>query len=332
MAKERILTGDTPTGKLHIGHYVGTLENRVKLQDEYETFIIIADTHSLSTFSKNPQQIRDYTYDVLLDNLAVGLDPKKVTFFAESLVPELYELAAFFSMYVSHNRALRNPTVKDEIKMKGLGDTFSLGFVNYPIYQAADILCVKANLVPVGVDQSAHLEQSRELARDMNRAAGKEIFPVPEILVGRVGKLVGTDGNPKMGKSLDNTIFLSDEDSEIERKIMNMYTDPDRVHATDPGKVEGNPVFTYLDVFGSDKDKDQIEDFKNRYKEGKVGDVEVKKYLVDMMKNFISPIRERRKEFKPEDLEKILKEGSEKVRKITTETLEELKEGLNFKY
>jgi tryptophanyl-tRNA synthetase len=330
--KKRILTGDTPTGKLHIGHFVGTLENRIKLQDEYETFIVLADTHALSTFSKDPKKVQEHTYNVLLDNLAVGLDPNKVTFFAESLVPELYELAAFFSMYVSHNRALRNPTVKDEIKMKGMGDTYSLGFVNYPIYQAADILCVKANLVPVGVDQSAHLEQSRELARDMNRVTRKEIFPVPEILVGRVGKLVGTDGDPKMGKSLGNTIFLSDEDGEIEKKIMGMYTDPDRVHATDPGKVDDNPVFVYLDVFGAEDDKTRIEDFKKRYKEGGVGDVEVKKYLIEVMKSFISPIRERRKEFTHEDLEKILKDDSEKVRQITTETLKELKEGLGLNY
>src|SRR3989344_2482098 len=329
---KRILTGDTPTGKLHIGHYVGTLENRVKLQDDYETFIIIADIHSLTTLSKDPKKVREYTYEVLLDNLAVGLNPENVTFFAESLVPELYELAAFFSMYISHNRDLRNPTVKDEIKMKGMGDAFSLGFVNYPIYQAADILCVKGNLVPVGVDQVAHLEQSRELARDLNNACGREIFPVPEALIGRVGKLVGTDGNPKMGKSLNNTIFLSEEDDEIEKKVMNMYTDPNRIHATDPGTVEGNPVFAYLDIFSSDDKKSQIEDFKARYKEGTIKDVEVKTYLVDVMKDFIRPIRERRKSYenRPEELERIIKSGSEKVRKIVIETLNDVKDGLNF--
>jgi len=330
--KKMLLTGDTPTGKLHIGHYVGTLENRVKLQSEYKTFILSADLHALSTLSQEPKKIKGYVNEVLLDNLAVGLDPEKATFFLESLVPELYELAAFLSMYVSHNRALRNPTVKDEIKMKGLGDAFSLGFVNYPIYQAADILCVKANVVPVGVDQVAHLEQSRELARDLNNACGREIFPVPEALIGRVGKLVGTDGNPKMGKSLNNTIFLSEEDDEIEKKIMNMYTDPNRIHATDPGTVEGNPVFAYLDIFSSDDKKSQIEDFKARYKEGTIKDVEVKTYLVDVMKDFIRPIRERRKSYenRPEELERIIKSGSEKVRKIVIETLNDVKDGLNF--
>ena len=330
--KKIILTGDTPTGKLHIGHYVGTLENRVKLQDEYETFVLQADTHALSTLSQNPTKIKEYVYEVLLDNLAAGLDPNKVTFFAESLVPELYELAAFLSMYVSHNRALRNPTVKDEIKMKGLGDSFSLGFVNYPIYQAADILCVKANLVPVGVDQVAHLEQTRELARDINNVADKEIFPVPEALVGRMGKLVGTDGNPKMSKSLNNTIFLSEEDSEIEKKIMSMYTDPNRIHANDPGSVEGNPVFVYLDTFAGPLEKSRIEEYKQKYKAGSVGDVEVKQYLTGIMKEFIKPMRERRKSYeeRPEELDRIIKTGSEKVRGIVSETLKDVKTGLNF--
>jgi len=330
--KQRILTGDTPTGKLHIGHYVGTLENRVKLQDEYETFIIEADLHALSTLSQSPEKIKGYVYEVLLDNLAAGLDPEKVTFFAESLVPELYELAAFLTMYVSHNRALRNPTVKDEIKMKGLGDSFSLGFVNYPIYQAADILCVKANLVPVGVDQVAHLEQARELARDINKICNKEILPIPEALVGKVGKLVGTDGNPKMGKSLNNTIYLSEEDLEIEKKVMNMYTDPNRIHATDPGVVEGNPLFIYLDTFASKEEALKIEEFKSRYKEGTVKDVEVKEYLAGIMKDFIRPMRERRKKYEGDEakLDEILKTGSLKTRSIVAETLNEIKEGLNF--
>jgi len=332
MAKKRILTGDTPTGKLHIGHYVGTLENRVKLQDQYETFIIEADLHALSTLSKSPTKINEYLHEVLLDNLAVGLDPGKATFFAESLVPEIYELAAFLSMYVSHNRALRNPTVKDEIKMKGLGDTFSLGFVNYPIYQAADILCVKANLVPVGVDQVAHLEQTRELAKDLNSVAGREVFPIPEALVGRVGKLVGTDGNPKMGKSLNNTIFLSEGDEEIERKIRNMYTDPKRIHATDPGTVDGNPVFIYLDAFSKEEHKTQIEDFKNRYKTGQVKDTEIKEYLSELMKDFIRPIRELRKKYEsqPEESDRIIKAGSERVREIVVQTLADVKKSLNF--
>src|SRR3989344_1635641 len=222
MTKKRILTGDTPTGKLHLGHYVGTLENRVKLQDEYETFIILADTHALTTLNLDYSSIAGNTREVLLDNLSVGLDPGKVSFFVESQVPEIYELAAIFSMYVGFNRAMRNPTIKDEIKMKGLGDQYSLGFINYPIYQAADILCVRADLVPVGKDQEAHLEQTREIAKAFNMIK-QGLFPEPQSLIGRVGKLPGTDGNPKMSKSLGNAIFLTDSSQEVLKKVMGMY-------------------------------------------------------------------------------------------------------------
>lgn len=324
--KKRVLTGDTPTGKLHLGHYVGTLENRAKFQDEYEVFILFADTHALTTLSSNPKAISQYTRQVLLDNLSVGLDPKNVTFFVESGVPEIYELAAIFSMYVSHNRALRNPTIKDEIKSKGLGDQYSLGFINYPIYQAADILCVKGQVVPVGKDQEAHLEQTREIARAMNKLVGSDVFPEPQALIGRVGKLIGTDGNPKMGKSLNNTIYLSDSKEEVEKKVMTMYTDPKRIHPTDPGTIEGNPVFIYLDTFATDKDKDRIENYKNKYKKGEVGDVEVKKFLTKILNEFLEPIRQRRLEYEkqPELLEAILKEGTAKVREETQKTLNEL--------
>lgn len=332
MAKKRLLTGDTPTGKLHVGHYVGTLENRVKLQEQYETFILEADTHALSTLSKTPAVITEYTREVVLDNLAVGLDPEKTIFWTESGVPELYELAAIFSMYVSYNRALRNPTIKDEIKTKGLGDQFSLGFVNYPIYQAVDILGVKANLVPVGVDQVAHLEQTREIARDLNALTSSEFFPVPEALVGRVGKLVGTDGNPKMGKSLGNTIFLSEPKADLEKKVMNMYTDPKRIHANDPGHVKGNPVFIYLDAFGKDSDKEVIEDLKKRYTKGTVGDIQVKQYLAGVMERFIAPIRERREyyEKKPDEVLRIMKEGTARAREENAHTLKELKKLMNL--
>jgi tryptophanyl-tRNA synthetase len=323
--KKRILTGDTPTGKLHLGHYVGTLENRVKLQGEYETFIILADLHALTTLSENPKVISEHTRQVAIDNLSVGLDPENVSIFVESRIPEIYELAAIFSMYVSHNRALRNPTIKDEIKMKGLGDKFSLGFVNYPIYQAADILCVKANLVPVGVDQEAHLEQTRELARDINKLAGQDIFPEPKALIGRVGKLMGTDGNPKMGKSLGNVIYLSDSPDEVRRRVMGMYTDPKRIRPTDPGTVEGNPVFVYHDAFN--EDKEEVRDLKKRYEEGKVGDVEVKEKLARALNTFLDPIRERRAKYEanPELVEEILDRGSEKVRGEAKKVLEEVK-------
>ncbi len=332
MTKPRILTGDTPTGKLHVGHFLGTLENRVKLQDQYDTFIIEADLHALTTLSKSPQLIGEYTIETTTDNLAAGLDPEKVTIFVESAVPEIYELAALFSMYVTHSEALRNPTVKDEIKMKGLGDLFSLGFVNYPIYQAADILAVKGNLVPVGVDQEAHLEQSREIARAINSASGKDIFPEPKGLVGRVGKLIGTDGNPKMSKTLGNTIFLSESNSEVEKKVMAMYTDPNRIHATDPGKVDGNPVFIYLDAFGTETDQSTIAELKNRYKEGKVGDIDVKKYLVEVLNRFLTPIRERRRQYEenPKLVLEVLRRGNERARTEASQSLKEVKEAFKM--
>jgi tryptophanyl-tRNA synthetase len=333
--KKRILTGDTPTGKLHLGHYVGTLENRVKLQDEYETFIILADLHAFAGKTQDSStinQVKENTLQVAMDNLAVGLDPKKVTIFVESEVPEIYELAAIFSMYVSNNRALRNPTIKDEIVMKGMGDQFSLGFLNYPIYQAADILCVKGELVPVGKDQEAHLEQTREIARIFNREG--EIFPEPQALIGRVGKLPGTDGNQKMGKSLNNAIYLSDSEEEVEKKVMSMYTDPSRIKVTDPGHVEGNPVFIYLDAFSTQSDENQINQYKEQYKKGQVGDIEVKKFLVEVLNRFLDPIRQRRAEYEknPQLVEQILKEGTEKARAEAQKTLAEVKKAMKLDY
>lgn len=330
--KKRILTGDTPTGKLHIGHYVGTLENRVRLQNDYETFIVLADLHALTTKKDDPAAVQASVREVAMDNLAVGLDPATVTLFVESGIPEIYELAAIMSMYITHATALRNPTIKDEIKMKGLGDIYSLGFVNYPIYQAADILGVKGELVPVGIDQEAHLEQSREIARDLNRVAGKDIFPEPKGLIGRIGKLVGTDGNPKMGKSLGNTIFLSEDTASIKKKVSGMYTDPKRIRATDPGTVEGNPVFTYLDTFGTEKHHTDIVDFKDRYQKGTVGDTDVKAYLSNVMEEFIAPIRERRKKYEedPALVTKILMEGTERTRAEVVNTLAELKAAMKL--
>lgn len=328
--RKRILTGDTPTGKLHLGHFVGTLENRVKLQNEYETFIILADLHALTTLSRDPKIVAEHTYQVALDNLAVGLDPEKTNIFVESRIPEIYELAAIFSMYVSHARALRNPTVKDEIVMKGMGEHFSLGFINYPIFQAADILCVKAHLVPVGVDQVAHLEQTREIARDINEITGSEIFPIPEALIGRVGKLVGTDGNPKMSKSLGNLISLSEDGESVKKKVMNMYTDPSRIHPTDPGKVEGNPVFSYHDCFNVNKE--EVEELKKKYKMGKVGDVEVKEKLLAALNSFLDPIRERRKYYENNRklVLEILDKGTKKTREETIKTLGEVKEKMGL--
>lgn len=337
MNKKRLMTGFTPTGKLHLGHYVGNLENLLKLKNEYDEFLLLADTHAITTLSKDPKVIRQNTLNDLLDMLSVGLHEDEVTYYIESEIPEIYELASLFSMYVTHARALRNPTIKDEIKMKGLGEHFSLGFINYPMYQAADIMCVKGELVPVGRDQEAHLEQAREITKTFNtlsRANGYgEIFPEIKTLIGRVGKLVGTDGNPKMSKSLGNTIYLSATEKEVEEKVMVMYTDPTRIHATDPGHTEGNPVFEYLDAFGKEEDKTKIGELKVAYKKGQVGDVEVKKYLLGVLNRFMEPIRKRRKEYDNEErLLEIAKKGTQRAREESIKTLKEVKEILGLVY
>jgi tryptophanyl-tRNA synthetase len=265
--------------------------------------------------------------------LSVGLSEIEVTYYLESDIPEIYEMSSLFSMYVTHARALRNPTIKDEIKMKGLGEQFSLGFVNYPMFQAADILCVKGELVPVGKDQEAHLEQTREIAQSFNKLAGKEIFPFVKTLIGRVGKLIGTDGNPKMSKSLGNTIYISATEEEVQKQVMNMYTDPTRLRATDPGHVEGNPVFEYLDAFSQEYQKEKISEYKDAYREGQVGDVEVKKYLIEVLNIFMTPIRERRKRYDNKDtLLEILKIGTKRTREISQQTLQEIKEIIGFAY
>jgi tryptophanyl-tRNA synthetase len=327
--KKRILTGDTPTGKLHLGHYVGTLANRVKLQHEYETFIILADLHAFTTLSEYPEKVKEATFDVALDNLSVGLDPVKVHIFIESQIPEIYELAAIFSMMVSYARALRNPTIKDEIVMKGLGENYSLGFINYPIYQAADITCVGGELVPVGKDQLAHIEQTREIVEKFNSLYGGVLIK-PEGLVGEVGKLIGTDGNPKMSKSLGNTILLSATKEEVHQAVMKMYTDPNRKHSTDPGKVEGNPVFVYHEVFNPDKQ--EVADLKERYQKGKVGDIEVKKKLIVALNNFLDPIREKRAFYENHKnlVKDILTEGTRVTRLEAQKTLDMVREAIKM--
>lgn len=331
MTKKIILTGDTPTGRLHLGHYLGTLQNRVKLQREFETFIILADLHSFTTLADDPEKVREATYQVALDNLAVGLDPKIVHIFIESQIPEIYELAAIFSMLVSHNRALRNPTIKEEIEIKGLGDQYSLGFLNYPIYQAADIVCVNAQVVPVGRDQLPHIEQTREIVEKFNSLYGP-VLVKPEGLVGRVGKLVGTDGSPKMSKSLGNTITLSDPPGVVKEKVMKMYTDPKRIHPNDPGRVEGNPIFVYHDAFNPNGA--EVKDLKERYLKGAVGDVEVKEKLVKALNTFLNPIREKRAYFESHsrEVDEILTEGTKVTRLAAQATLKKVREAMKINY
>lgn len=329
---KRILTGDNTTGRLHLGHLVGSLENRVKLQDEYKTYIILADTHSLAypKYVGNPETISDSIYQVLMDNLAVGLDPQKVTFFQESAIPQIYQLATVFSMLVSHNRALRNPTIKEEIRDKSLGNNYSLGFIFFPLLQVADILSVNADLVPVGEDQLPHIEQTNEVVRKFNSLYG-ETFKEVQGLVGRVKRLIGIDGNAKMSKSLNNAIYLSDDETELKRKVMSMYTDPKRLHATDPGTVEGNPVFIYHDAFNPNTV--EVEDLKARYRAGKVGDVEVKQKLFVTLNTFLTPIREKRRHYEQnmDEVVDILHVGNKVVQQEAQETLDKVLSALKLK-
>ncbi len=328
--KGRILTGDRPTGKLHLGHYVGTLRNRVRLQDEYECFFIIADFHVLTTRQSDLGEVEQSIRDVLLDSLSVGIDPERSTVFLQSLVPQIPELHLLFSMLTTVPRLQRVPTLKEVMRDLKL-ETATYGLLGYPVLQAADILVVKGDLVPVGKDQASHVEVTREVARRFNELYGP-VFPEAEALIGEVPTLVGTDGKAKMSKSLGNAIYLADDAKTVDRKVMGMYTDPTRIHATDPGHVAGNPVFIYHDAFNPDKE--EIADLKKRYRAGKVGDVEVKKKLARALNNFLEPVRERRAyyEERPQLLEELIQDGSERVRKVGAETLRQAREAMGINY
>jgi len=325
--KKRILTGDRPTGRLHLGHYVGSLKNRVSLQDEYDQFVLIADVQALTDNFLEPEKVSGEVRNLVLDYVGAGIDPKKTTIVVQSMIPEIAELTVFYMNLVSLNRVLRNPTVKEEVKQKGMKENLSVGFAMYPVSQAADITAFGADLVPVGDDQLPMVELTREIVKRFNNVYG-EVLTVPEALVGECPRLVGLDGKTKMGKSLNNGIYLSDTKEEVEKKVMGMYTDPDRLKASDPGKVEGNPVFIYHDVFN--KDKKEVEDLKKRYREGKVGDVEVKQKLIRVINEVLDPMRERREELEknPDKVEEILKDGVEKGRVVTKEILKKVKKAM----
>lgn len=329
---KRILTGDRPTGKLHLGHFVGSLQNRVKLQDEYDTFIMVADVQALTDNYDNPQKISENILETAMDNLAVGLDPKKATFFIQSQIPQIAELTVFFMNLVSHNQVLRNPTVKTEIAQKGFNESVPFGFVAYPVSQAADILFLRANLVPVGDDQAPMLELADEIGQRFNKIYKSTIFPKVEGYYSKAGRLVGTDGNAKMSKSLGNTIYLSDSEEEVISKVKKMYTDPNRIRPTDPGRVEGNPVFIYHDLFN--KNLEEVQDLKDRYTQGKVGDVEVKQKLADAINLFLAPIRERRKMYENDTnlVIDILREGSKRATEEAKLTMELVKEAMGINY
>jgi len=328
MAKQRILTGDRPTGKLHLGHYVGSLANRVRLQDEYECFFIIADLHVLTTRPEK-EHIRDIRHNVrqiVLDYLAAGIDPDENVIFVQSAIPGTYELNLIFEMLASVPRLERVPSIKEMARDARL-ETLPFGLLGYPVLQAADILLPRAHLVPVAQDNEAHVEVAREIARRFNRLYG-EVFPEPQALVGEV--LVGTDGQAKASKSLDNVIYLSDDAPTVERKVRGMYTDPRRVRADVAGQVEGNPVFIYHDAFNSDRQ--EVEDLKERYRRGKVGDVEVKDDLARAINRFLDPIRERRAcyETQPELIEDILASGIRRMRRESDETVRLVREAMGM--
>ena len=322
--KKRILTGDRPTGKLHLGHYVGSLQNRVALQDAYECYFIIADLHTLTTRpeKEHVSALEQNIYDVVLDYLAVGMDPERSVIFLQSALPETFELTLIFGDLVTLPRLTRLPSIKDMARAAQMDDeTVPFGLVGYPVLQAADILLPRAHLVPVGKDNEAHVEITREIARRFNRLYEAEVFPLPDALIGDVPTLVGTDGQSKMSKSLGNAIMLSDDAKTVEEKVRTMYTDPNRIRADIPGRVEGNPVFIYHDAFNPDVD--EVNDLKERYLLGKVGDVEVKRKLARAINAFLDPIRERRAVYaqQPGMVEEVLVEGTRKMQVMARQTM-----------
>src|SRR3989304_1066358 len=310
--KSRILPGPRPTGPRHIGHLVGTLEQWARMQDDYDCYFLIADLHVLTTDYEHPARIQQNIREVMIDWLAAGLDPKRATFVRQSALMEHAQLALLFSMLTTVSRLERVPTYKDQIQNLGLNP--SAGLLNYPVLQSADILIYKANAVPVGEDQLPHIELTREIARPFNTLYG-QTFHKPEGLLSKSARLAGTDTRT-MHSSYGNSIQLGDSSEETSKNVMSMYTDPTRIHATDPGTVEGNPVFEYHDVFNPNKD--EVEDFKKRYREGKVGDVDVKKRLAEALNEYLAPIRKRRAELvkKPKEAMRILNEGTEAARPL----------------
>jgi len=351
-ARKRILTGDTPTGRLHLGHYVGSIENRLALQEEYDCYFIIANKHAFTTRADKPGDIRQSVIDIATDYLAVGIDPNKSTLFIQSEVPAIDELTFFFAMLLPFNRVMRNPTLKDEIRDKGLGDEYPFGFPLYAVGQCADILAFRPALVPVGEDQLPHLEMSREVARRFNQiycgvdphtedkdyVARGGVFPIIEPKLGRVRRLVGTgapgpDGELlKMGKSLNNAIFLSDEADVVRKKVMAMYTDPKRIHATDPGTVQNNPLWIFHETFNPDKA--WVAEQERAYRAGKVGDVAIKRKLVEVLDALIEPIRARRKQYesRPDDVIDALRIGTRRANVLAEETLAMAKRAMKQDY
>lgn len=335
--KDIILTGDRPTGKLHLGHYIGSLKNRVALQnsDNYDPYVMIADLQALTDNAHNPDKIRRNLIEVALDYLAVGIDPAKTTIFVQSQIPALSELTMYYMNLVSISRVERNPTVKTEIKQKGFGEGVPTGFVVYPISQAADITAFKAKLVPVGDDQLPMIEQTREIVRSFNATYQTDCLVEPEAMLPPAGlsrRLPGIDGNAKMSKSLNNGIYLSDDEATLRQKVMSMYTDPHHIHVSDPGRVDGNTVFEYLDVFA--EDRSYVTQLKEHYTAGGLGDVKVKQYLFGVLNDLLAPIRSRRDEL-AQDLPAVyemLRHGSMKANEVANTTLDEVRSAIGLNY
>jgi len=330
--KLRVLTGDRPTGKLHLGHWVGSIANRVALQDKYDCFFFIADLHALTTKHKKSDVLamRGHMRDMMLDYLSCGLDPKKITIFLQSAIPAIYELNLFFEMFISVNRLQGLPSIKEMAKNAKINEeSIPFGLVGYPVLMAADIVLPKANLVPVGKDNEAHVEVTRDIVRRLNATYDLSL-PLPEVLLSEHPSLIGIDGKGKMSKSAGNAIMLSDDERTVEKKIAGAYTDPNRIHANIPGTVEGNPVFIYHDLFNPDKE--QVEFFKRRYREGSIGDVEVKQALAHALNTFLAPFRERRKAIEQEKgyLEAVIYEGTQKMMEVGNETIKEIKSAMGL--
>ncbi len=344
--KKIILTGDRPTGRLHVGHYVGSLKRRVELQNSgaYDRiFIMIADAQALTDNAEHPEKVRQNIIEVALDYLACGLDPAKSTLFIQSQIPELCELSFYYMNLVTVSRLQRNPTVKSEIQMRNFEASIPVGFFTYPISQAADITAFKATTVPVGEDQLPMLEQTREIVRKFNSVYGDTLVEPDVLLPDNKAclRLPGIDGKAKMSKSLGNCIYLSDPEEEVRQKIMSMYTDPNHLKVSDPGQVEGNPVFTYLDAFCKDEyfaefssDYQNLDEMKDHYRRGGLGDVKVKRFLNQVMQAELAPIRTRRKEFEKDipAVYDILKKGSETAREVASQTLKEVRHAMRIDY
>lgn len=344
--KDIILTGDRPTGHLHLGHYVGSLKNRIKLQNEgnYQSmYVFIADAQALTDNYDNPKKIRDSVREIMLDYLAVGLDPEKVTFFIQSAIPELTEYTYYFMNLVTVSRLMRNPTVKSEMREKGMDESIPMGFLNYPVSQAADITLFNTTIVPAGDDQEPMIEQTNEIVRKFNSIYGETLNECKILLPENDAchRLPGIDGNAKMSKSLGNCIYLSDTEDELNKKVMSMYTDPNHIRVEDPGKVEGNTVFTYLDALCKDEhfakylpEYHNLDELKEHYIRGGLGDVKIKRFLFNVINEELKPIRERRLELSKnmEYIDKVLEEGTKKARIVAKENIEKFKEAIGINY